>query len=107
LGISACLGLGVFAIYANGIFFKGRYLLDFLNTGTYHVCVLIWFYYLILPLRPSTATVPPFSETKANEPDPPNIRRLAPASLFWKADLKGCLLRIPNSQESNVTFPAG
>jgi hypothetical protein len=47
LGISACVGLGVFAICANGFFFPKRYLLDFLEMGTYHICVLIWFYYLL------------------------------------------------------------
>jgi hypothetical protein len=57
LGISACVGLGVIAIYANRIFFAGRYLLDFLNAGTYHLCVLIWFYYLLSPESRSPASV--------------------------------------------------
>jgi len=28
-----------------------RYNLDFLNMATYHVCVLIWFYYVLVPQK--------------------------------------------------------
>jgi hypothetical protein len=48
LSISACVGLGVSAAHANGIFFRVNYL-DFVNMGSYHLCVLIWFYYLVAP----------------------------------------------------------
>jgi hypothetical protein len=49
LSLSACVGLGIFAICANGILFEKRYLLDFLEMGSYHFCVLIWFYFLLSP----------------------------------------------------------
>ncbi len=36
------------------------YLLVFLNMATYHVCVLIWFYYLLLPQKsPIMSPAPP------------------------------------------------
>jgi hypothetical protein len=54
LSISACVHLGTWAVIANGGLLDTRYLLDFLNMATYHVCVLIWFYYLLIPHR-STA----------------------------------------------------
>jgi hypothetical protein len=53
LGISACVHLADWAVTSSGALFDRRYLLDFLNMATYHVCVLIWFYYLLG--RPKTA----------------------------------------------------
>ena len=50
LGISACVHLATWALMANGNFSaQYRVLLDLLNLATYHVCVLIWFYYLLAP----------------------------------------------------------
>jgi hypothetical protein len=49
LSISACVGLGTTAVITNGAFFPKRYLLDFLDMGTYHLCVLIWCYYVLSP----------------------------------------------------------
>jgi hypothetical protein len=49
LGISACVHLADWAITSSGALLEKRHLLDFLNMGTYHVCVLIWFYYLLIP----------------------------------------------------------
>lgn len=50
LGISACVHLATWALMANGNFSAHyRVLLDLLNLATYHVCVLIWFYYLLAP----------------------------------------------------------
>jgi hypothetical protein len=40
---------------------RERTLLDFLNMATYHICVLIWLYYLLSPEktpRPSVARLP-------------------------------------------------
>ena len=51
LGISACVHLGTWAIMANAGLAAKRVLLDFVNMGTYHVCVLIWFYYLLVPQK--------------------------------------------------------
>jgi hypothetical protein len=50
LGISACVHLATWALMAKPNF-PARYqiLLVFLNMATYHVCVLIWFYYLLVP----------------------------------------------------------
>jgi hypothetical protein len=50
LGVSACVHLATWALMASaGLSVYQRNLLDFLNMGTYHVCVLIWFYYLLVP----------------------------------------------------------
>lgn len=77
--ISTCVHLATWAVFANiGSFEKG-YLLDFLNMSTYHVCVLIWFYYLLLPLRPSAAPVRAVSETETSAPPVSlHIRKLRP-----------------------------
>lgn len=60
LSISACVHLATWAIIANGGWANStRARLDFLNMATYHACVLIWFYYLLLPQKPVvTAAVP-------------------------------------------------
>lgn|ERR1700722_894357 len=52
LSISACIGLAVTAIYANGIHFAKYYLLDFFSMSVYHGCVVLWWYYLLLPNVP-------------------------------------------------------
>jgi hypothetical protein len=50
LGISACVHLATWAMLANGgLPDSKRVILVFLNMATYHVCVLIWFYYLLVP----------------------------------------------------------
>jgi hypothetical protein len=61
LGISACVHLATWALMANGNFSaRYRVFLDFLNLATYHVCVLIWFYYLLVPHKSVvTSAVPP------------------------------------------------
>jgi hypothetical protein len=51
LGVSACVHLGTWAVMANGGMMEKRHLLDFLNMVTYHACVLIWFYYLLVPQK--------------------------------------------------------
>jgi hypothetical protein len=56
LSISACVHLGTWAVMANGGLLDKRYLLDFLNMVTYHVCVLIWFYYLLVPQKRATTS---------------------------------------------------
>jgi hypothetical protein len=50
LGVSACIHLATWAIAANGgLPDSNRVVLDFLNMATYHACVLIWFYFLLVP----------------------------------------------------------
>ena len=77
LSFSACVGLGVFAVDASGAVFEGRYLLDFLDMGTYHVCVLIWFYYLLSPEGWPSASIAVASRSGAerDESSPP-VRKL-------------------------------
>jgi hypothetical protein len=49
LGISASVHLATWAAMANSnLSVHGRILLDFVNMATYHVCVLIWSYYLLV-----------------------------------------------------------
>jgi len=52
LGVSACVHLATWALAANGNFppqYRG--FLDFPNMAAYHACVLIWFYYLLVPQK--------------------------------------------------------
>ena len=52
LGISSCVHLATWALMANPDFSAPYHVsLVFLNMATYHVCVLIWFYYLLLPQK--------------------------------------------------------
>ena len=52
LGISACVHLATWAILANGgLPTAKRGILDLVNMATYHVCVLIWSYYLLVPAK--------------------------------------------------------
>ena len=50
LGISGCVHLATWTLMANGKF-AHRYdtSLIFVNMAAYHVCVLLWFYYLFVP----------------------------------------------------------
>lgn len=60
LGISACVHLATWALMANGNFSAHyRVYLDMLNLATYHVCVLIWFYYLLLPQKNAVVSLAP------------------------------------------------
>ncbi len=50
LGISACVHLATWALMANENFPADyRIFLVFLKMATYQICVLIWFYYLLVP----------------------------------------------------------
>jgi hypothetical protein len=62
LGIVSCEHLGTWAVMANGGLIDKRYLLDFLNMATYHVCVLIWCYYLLVPQKIATKSAAPLPE---------------------------------------------
>ena len=59
-GILASVYLGHWALMADWLLGQKSYLLDFLFMATYHACVLIWFYYLLIPQKsPPTSVVPP------------------------------------------------
>jgi hypothetical protein len=58
LSISACVHLADWAVTSSGALLDKRYLLDFLNMATYHLCVLIWFYYLLVPQKSATTSAP-------------------------------------------------
>lgn len=49
LGILSCEHLAAWAVSTSGILADRSFLLDFLNMATYHACILIWFYYLLVP----------------------------------------------------------
>jgi len=52
LGISACVHLAAWALLANGnLAPQYRVYLDFTKMAAYHLCVLIWFYYLLVPQK--------------------------------------------------------
>jgi hypothetical protein len=50
-GIVASVYLAYWALLAGWLFGQKSFLLDFLNMATYHICVLIWFYYLLVPQK--------------------------------------------------------
>ncbi len=56
IGVLACEHLASWAVTANGGLSDRRQLLDFLNMATYHVCVLIWFYFLLVPQKSATTS---------------------------------------------------
>lgn len=51
LGILSCEHLAGWAIIASGILGDKSELIDFFNMATYHLCVLIWSYYLLVPQK--------------------------------------------------------
>jgi len=63
LAISSCVHLATWAVMANSnVADSARYHLDFLNMATYHFCVLIWFYYLLVPGRVVAKSAVPLPE---------------------------------------------
>jgi hypothetical protein len=61
-GISASVHLATWAVMANGGLAHRYYLLDFVNMATYHLCVLIWFYFLLVPQKSVTTSTVPLPE---------------------------------------------
>ena len=55
-GILFCEHLAAWAVMASGAWVDSRHLVDFLNMATYHLCVLIWFYYLLVPHKSATTS---------------------------------------------------
>lgn len=63
LGISACQHLAAWAVIANANpSDHARLLFDFLDMGTFHLCVLIWFYYVLVPEKVVRKSVVPLPE---------------------------------------------
>ncbi len=60
LSVSSCVHLATFALIANGgLSAYNRLLATFVNMAVYHLCVLIWFYYLLVPKKhPVNSAVP-------------------------------------------------
>jgi hypothetical protein len=63
MSFSAFVHLATWAVAANaGLPTPRRVILDFVNMATYHVCVLIWFYYLLVPREVATKSAVPLPE---------------------------------------------
>jgi hypothetical protein len=63
LAISGCVHLATWAVAANsGLPQERRIILDFFNMVTYHLCVLIWFYYLLVPPKIAIKSAVPLPE---------------------------------------------
>jgi hypothetical protein len=60
-GISSSVHLATWTVMANGGL-PHSHLLDFVNMAAYHVCVLIWFYYLLVPEKVATTSAVPLPE---------------------------------------------
>jgi len=63
LGTSACVHLANWSLVANaGLSLQARTILDLINMATYHFCVLIWFYYLLVPGKVVAKSAVPLPE---------------------------------------------
>ena len=63
LAISSCVHLATWAVMANSnVADSSRYHLDFINMATYHLCVFLWFYYLLVPGRVIAKSAVPLPE---------------------------------------------
>jgi len=100
-----CVHLATWAVYANVAWFDKEYLLDFLNMTAYHVCVLIWFYYLLRPDRRAVTVGRDFSDSRA--PASSSVGKILGGLLALKSPILGVsLLRITNKRKALVTFRA-
>ncbi len=78
LGISACVHLAIWALAANGnLSSRYRVFLDFPIMATYHLCVLIWYYFLLVPEKKFS------SISKREDPS-----RLVPELEVWNQELE-------------------
>ena len=63
LSISACVHLATWALIDNGGLAQStRIILVFVNMATYHFCVLVWFWYLLIPREVTTKSPFPLPE---------------------------------------------
>ena len=76
LAVSACVHLATWAFAANNSSPEVSVYLDFLNMATYHVSVLIWFYYLLVPHK-----------SKIKSPGPPSDHNLE----VWNQEMERLL----------------
>jgi hypothetical protein len=75
LSISACVQLAAWAVIANaGLSNTARYHLDFFSMATYHLCIFIWYYYLLVP--------------ENDTPEPPRGQSAGPKSELLDEDLE-------------------
>jgi len=85
LGVSSCEHLATWAIVANlSPSEHVRRLFDFVNMATYHVAVLIWFYYLLVPEK--TGKSP-----KTPKPPTPTIRLPETDLAAWNHEVERLL----------------
>ena len=74
LAISGCVHLATWAIAANvGLPASRRVILDFVNMATYHVCVLTWYYYLLVTPKVRNTQVDPPSDPPAGSTGAPSF----------------------------------
>jgi hypothetical protein len=63
LSVSACVHLATWALIDNsGLPHSTRITLTFVNMATYHVCVLIWFFYLLVPGKVAVKSAVPLPD---------------------------------------------
>jgi hypothetical protein len=63
IAVSACVHLAAWAIAANGLLPNPkRIVLDYLFMGSFHVSVLIWFYFLLVPHKVAIKSAPALPE---------------------------------------------
>jgi hypothetical protein len=62
LSIVWCEHMAAWALSASGTWLDKNYLLDFLNMATQHFCVLIWFYFLLVPQKKPVRSAAPLPE---------------------------------------------
>jgi hypothetical protein len=61
-GIVASVYLAYWALMTGWLLGQNSVLLDFVNMATYHVCVLVWCYYLLVPQKHATTSAVPLPE---------------------------------------------
>jgi hypothetical protein len=57
-----CQHMGAWAVLASGVWVDKNHIVDFLNGLTYHVAVLLWCYYLLVPHKSATTSAVPLPE---------------------------------------------
>jgi hypothetical protein len=61
-GVVASASLAHWALMTDWLLGQKSYLLDFVIMATYHVCVLFWFYFLLVPKKVATTSAVPLPE---------------------------------------------